>query len=601
MSYAVDGNERGGLTRRGFLWGVGILGVAAAAGGLAGCATGPSGSAAEGGESAPDEVTQRLIDRGVVGANLPEAAPIAPVDPPSSWDAEADVVVVGLGGGGLVAAGWLGEQGLSVIGVEKQSTAGGATRHACDLACLIGGTKPQIEAGFPGFFNGDTNEAIRYCQQWSGFTSDEDLIRTLADDGPEAFDWFLGQEGVPLVCLGIGFHEADVVEGRRNHVLGLNDTIDALETVAVGNGADLRFNTPASALVVDDGRVVGVQCAGSGGAPQYFKGAKGVILVAGGFGMNKDLIKAYLPSAYEGAVQGGPMPFHTGEVFRMGLGVGADFDGYDSWSCWEGAIDEATSGGDGQFWHYFHHGERQLFHNPWLLINSRGKRLPYYSMMQPTFATAAPCGNMGDLPTVNAQMATVGHRAYSICDSKFPEEVFKKNHTDMESPFQDHCRIPIHDEGQLIENGGLVSADWLGEVEEAVERGAVKKADTLDGLAEQLGLNADILKDAVERYNGVCDKGVDEELAFPYDPSWLSRIDTPPYYAAIVGGQIGKTLCGLRVNADLQVCKESGESIPGLYAGYSTYGEPMAGATTAPTGTAGLSTEEPAPPWPPGT
>ena len=55
----------------------------------------------------------------------------------------------------------------------------------------------------------------------------------------------------------------------------------------------------------------------------------------------------------------------------MGLGMGADFSGFDSWSCWEGAIDEETAGGDGQFWHYFWHGERQLFHNPWLIIDKR--------------------------------------------------------------------------------------------------------------------------------------------------------------------------------------------------------------------------------------
>lgn len=570
-STQVQGEQGARFSRRDFLKSAGLVGAAVAGSSLVGCAPKDGGSDAASKAGEVSDVAQRLIDRGILGANLPDAAPILPVDPPDAWDDEADVVVVGLGGGGLVASGYLAEKGFKVIGIDKQAMVGGATRHACDLACLIGGTKPQKEAGFPGFFNGDTKAAIRYCQQASVFTSDEDFITTLAEDGVEGFDWVLEQEGVPLVCLGIGFHEADVVAGKRNHVLGLNDTINALEAVAQKNGADLRLNTPCKALVKEGDRIVGV-LAESEGSDVYLKGAKGVILVAGGFGMNEDLIKAFLPSAVEGAVLGGPMPSHTGEVFRMGLGAGADFDGYDSWSCWEGAVDERIAGGDGEFWHFFFHGERQLFHNPWLLINNQGKRLPYYSMMQPTYAEAAACGNMGDLPTTNAMMATSGHHAYSICDSKFPEEVFKKNHTDLENPFMDHCRIPITDPNQLIENGGLVTADWLAEVEEAVERGAVKKADTLEELAEQLKLDADILKDAVENYNKICDAGEDTELAFPYDPSWLSRIDTPPYYAAIVGGQIGKTLCGLRVNAELQVCDEDGKVIPGLYAGYSTYG-----------------------------
>ncbi|MEG0504422.1 MAG: FAD-binding protein, partial [Raoultibacter sp.] len=107
---------------------------------------------------------------------------------------------------------------------------------------------------------------------------------------------------------------------------------------------------------------------------------------------------------------------------------------------------------------------------------------------------------------------------------------------------------------------------------EAVERGAVKKADTLEELAEMLLLDPDVVKNSVKKYNALCEKGEDDELAFPYDPSWLSPIDTPPYYAAIIGGQIGKTLCGLRINGDFQVINEKGASIPGLYAGYSTAG-----------------------------
>ena len=43
----------------------------------------------------------------------------------------------------------------------------------------------------------------------------------------------------------------------------------------------------------------------------------------------------------------------------------------------------------------------------------------------------------------------------------------------------DRNRIPITDPSTLIDTKGLVSADWLAEVDEAVERGAVKKADTI--------------------------------------------------------------------------------------------------------------------------
>ncbi|MFR3092157.1 MAG: hypothetical protein ACLTMP_10915 [Eggerthella lenta] len=140
--------------------------------------------------------------------------------------------------------------------------------------------------------------------------------------------------------------------------------------------------------------------------------------------MNRDLIRAYLPSAYEGTVQGGPMPSHTGEAFRMGLGMGADFSGFDSWSYWEGAIDEETAGGDGQFWHYFWHGERQLLHNPWLIIDKRGNRQPYFAATQELFAN--PGGQMGDLSNCAAWMSAVAtivlHMRLRLPDHRVREE-----------------------------------------------------------------------------------------------------------------------------------------------------------------------------------
>lgn len=566
-----EGATKHALTRRSFLKGLGVIGATGVAGAaLAGCGGNPS-SASTSNEptSETDAVTQRLLDRGVAGAALPEAAPIAPVGPPDTWDDEADVVIVGMSGGGLVAAGYLAEGGLKVIGIEKQSTVGGSCRHACSFVNPFGGAKSQIEAGFEGICKGDKKAGMRRYQSDCGYSVDDSVMSTLFDFGGEACDWVVEQKGMNLVCLGNRWHDKDVVDGKQNRVLGFNNPINTLEENALATGAEIRLNTTAETLVFDGNRVVGVLVSDQEGE-KYLKAEKGVILLAGGIGMNKDLIQAYLPSAYEGAVQGGPMPYHTGETFRMGLGVGADFAGYDSWCCWESGIDESIAGGDGQFWHYFWHGERQLFHNPWLIIDQTGTRQPYYALTREEYAPLNPGGGMGDLTNSTRWMSAVGHHVYNICDSKYPTEIFNK-YTTLETT-HDKCRIPITDPNLLIDNAGLVSADWLSEVDEAVERGAVKKADTLDELAEMLLLDPEVVKEAVKKYNALCEKGEDDELSFPYDPSWLSPIDTPPYYAAIIGGQIGKTLCGLRINGDFQVVDEKGVSIPGLYAGYSTAG-----------------------------
>ncbi len=504
---------------------------------------------------------------------LPDAEPIAPLAVPETWDDEADVVVVGMGGGGLAASTYLTQQGLTVIALEKSDRVGGATRHATNIVNAFGGSTPQNELsyGWPTFPL-DINAFLRRYSEQHQYSVNENLVKKLVLTAGEAIDWLVAQSGVDLVCRGLDFSPREVQEGRQNHVMGMNSTVNAVEACALAAGVDLRCLTECKALVSDNGSVAGIMASDASGDETYIKAGRGVIFCAGGIGMNKDLIKAYLPSAFAGTVTGGPMPSHTGDAFRMGLGMGADYAGFDSWCCWESAIDETIAGGDGQFFHYFWHGERQLFHNPWLIIDMLGNRVPYYSNGVSEGFKPDPGITLGDLMNCSAQMSRIGGHVYSICDSNFPETIYEQKPSIVQEVGGDTCRVPVSDPDKLIDTGGLVTADWLGEVDDAVARGAVKKADSIEELADMLLLDRAIVVNAVKNWNKMCERGVDDELATPYDPTWLIPVQDPPYYAAIIGGQMGKTMCGLRVDENLQVMKADGTLIPGLYANFTTAG-----------------------------
>lgn len=127
----------------------------------------------------------------------------------------------------------------------------------------------------------------------------------------------------------------------------------------------------------------------------------------------------------------------------------------------------------------------------------------------------------------------------------------------------DKSRVPIEKDGTLIENN-LVSDDWRQEVLDAIDRGAIKKADTLEELAEKVGLDPDRFVAAVKRWNEVCETGEDTDLAVPYNSEWLVPLKKPPYYCAKIGAMIGKTLCGLRVDENMHVlgCRRKSDPRP---------------------------------------
>jgi 3-oxosteroid 1-dehydrogenase len=118
--------------------------------------------------------------------------------------------------------------------------------------------------------------------------------------------------------------------------------------------------------------------------------------------------------------------------------------------------------------------------------------------------------------------------------------------------------------------------------EEHLSAGTWVRADTLEELAQRIGVPASGLTACVERFNGFAATGVDEDFARgedPYDRFFatgdgrnpcLVPVDRPPFYAArMVLSDLG-TKGGLRTDPRGRVLRQDASAIPGLYAAGNT-------------------------------
>lgn len=99
--------------------------------------------------------------------------------------------------------------------------------------------------------------------------------------------------------------------------------------------------------------------------------------------------------------------------------------------------------------------------------------------------------------------------------------------------------------------------------EPMLAQGHVAVADTPAELAAQLGMDADTLSATLERYNELCDKGVDED--FGRAPEMMTKLDGK-LYAITLEPNTYESFSGPEINTDAQVIGVDGNPIEGLYA-----------------------------------
>ena len=278
------------------------------------------------------------------------AAPLAPraiADVPS-WEAEADVVIVGYGCAGASAAIEARQAGADVLVVERATAGGGASAMAGGEIYLGGGTAVQKACGFD-----DTPEAMyTYLMAATGPGPNQAKVEVYCERSVEHFQW--------LVDCGVVFKESFyerpcwepptddglVYTGGENawpfnqiaqpaprgHIPQMEKKrpgeksggwmlMQHLSATAEAAGARVMPDTRVSQLVVEpDGRVAGV-IARQFGAEVALRARRGVVLASGGFMANADMVTQHAPLVAGQMVLG--TDGDDGTSIRLGQGLGA--------------------------------------------------------------------------------------------------------------------------------------------------------------------------------------------------------------------------------------------------------------------------------------
>ena len=145
---------------------------------------------------------------------------------------------------------------------------------------------------------------------------------------------------------------------------------DFYDKVFTENGGRYLFDAPLTGLVMDDGAVVGVEME-QDGEKAYVKANKGVILACGGFTNNIAMLKAYCPRGFSGVMVNTAGIYDNGDAIRIGLGAGAQLDGYNN----NGIFDGGIAGVDWN--HHLYAPDIQIARQPWLQVDTMGDRQIY--------------------------------------------------------------------------------------------------------------------------------------------------------------------------------------------------------------------------------
>ncbi|MGX8687244.1 MAG: FAD-binding protein, partial [bacterium] len=463
---------------------------------------------------------------------------------------DTDVLVVGLGTGGWITTMTAAETGVKVTVIEKREE---PTTIREDIGAI--NSKIQLEEikEHPEFAI-DKMEALQELVRYSAGYCDSDLIKVWINESGEMVDWLTNifeKDGKYFMSLEGGVGNLDDPGRDKAYATGHSPhkaeayadddtlTINSLFTDYCNEvgGVDFRFSTTLIKLVQDDtDKVTGVIAQDGDGNYIKINTSKGVIICTGGYATNTEMMKALQPQTLDMKVQYTLGSTADGSGIKAMMWAGAALDPTHASMMFNRCCvkpDETAGYKTTGKWFWF--GEQ-----PFLKVNLNGKRF---------------CNESGPYEFMLHSMEMQPHHTYV--------DVFDANNEKYCEQFDEVgcCRLFAFPNGAL--SNMPYSFVWSRN-EGLMEDGYLMKADTLEELAEKLNIPADNFVATVKRYNELCAKGVDED--YGKEKHRMTPVDTAPFYGIRTCAWHLTTLNGCRINTDMQVIREDGTPIEGLYA-----------------------------------
>lgn len=488
------------------------------------------------------------------------------------WHDERDVVVVGFGGSGVAAALEARYHRVSVLAVDR-FLGGGATAQSGGVVYSGGGTEFQKEEGFDdtpeemfNYLRQETGDAVkeetlkRFCDQsvtnlrWLQshnveFAGQIPPVKT-SYPSDKYYLYYSGNEAVGSYAK----QAKPAPRGHRAKGPGLSGAslFAPLKASALARGVELQVQSDVRRLVCDDsGAVLGVEVRRlmpdtkaarrhkrlsrlataihnyspklafnlrgkvraleeEAGVIQYIRARKGVILTAGGFIFNREMVEQYGPKYREGLSLG--TTGCDGSGIQMGMGAGAAIDRMDKLSAWR-FINPPIA---------WAHG---------IVVNDQGERYCNEEVYGAKLGYEMVEHNNG--------------RATLILNEALFKQAF---------------------------NQVLPGKIWFFQTAPALMSMYLnsKKASSISELARKVNVPEEALSGTIQRYTDAANGLTEDELG--KSSGFLAPLDQGPWYAMDISFNSSVfpcpmiTLGGLRVNEETgQVLSEQGKEISGLY------------------------------------